>query len=124
MEVSLPKLFADPEAGRRHLAEVFGGMRWSWPHMRQVQQHESLYDLRDRLSELRVPLLVLAGAHDVLTPDRVRETAELAPDARYALFEHSGHFAQLEEPEAFVRTVEEFLGSPAPTGRGAPGDDQ
>jgi proline iminopeptidase len=113
IEVGFPMLFADPEAGRRHLREVFGDMRFSWPHSRQLRQNESLYDLRDRLPGLGVPLLVLAGAHDLLPPERVREIAELAPRAEYHLFEDSGHFAQLEEPAGLVRVVEAFLASPA-----------
>lgn len=112
LEVGFPALFADPEAGRRHLREVFGGMEFSWPHSLHVRQNESLYDLRDRLPELRVPILVIAGAHDILPPERVREIADLAPRARYVLFEESGHFAQLEEPEEFVRVVAEFLAAP------------
>lgn len=111
IEVGFPMLFADPEAGREHLREVFGGMRFSWAHSRQLRQNESLYDLRERLPGLEVPLLVLAGAHDLLPPERVKEIADLAPDARYVLFEESGHFSQLEEPERFVRVVEEFLAS-------------
>ena len=31
------------------------------------------------------------------------------PDAEYEVFESSGHFAPLEEPEAFVAAVTAFL---------------
>lgn len=112
IEVGFPMLFADPEAGREQLREVFGDMRFSWAHSRQLRQNETVYDLREGLPGLEVPLLVLAGAHDLLPPERVKEIADLAPHARFVLFEESGHFSHLEEPEKFVRVVEEFLASP------------
>ena len=41
--------------------------------------------------------------------DRVKEVADGIPDATFVLFENSGHFAPVEEPDAFVATVLEFL---------------
>ena len=37
------------------------------------------------------------------------EIAAGIPDARYELFEESGHFAPVEEPEKFVTIVKSFL---------------
>lgn len=69
-------------------------------------------DYRDVLHEIDVPTLVCAGAdekwRDVAS---VRYAAELVPDARFELFEESGHCITVEEPERFDRVLVEFLES-------------
>jgi proline iminopeptidase len=67
----------------------------------------------ERLAEIPTPTLVLQGRHDWVTPpalggDRLR--AHL-PDSDLVLFEQSGHFPFLEEPEAFRHAVSAFLTS-------------
>ena len=46
--------------------------------------------------------LVITGRHDLTPPAKGEEIAAGIPDARYELFEESGHFAPVEEPEKFV----------------------
>ena len=53
---------------------------------------------------------MIAGAHDLLPPSRVRVLADGIPGSRFVVFERSGHFAPVEEPEAFRQAVFEFLG--------------
>ncbi len=68
------------------------------------------YDVRRRLHEIRVPTLVMVGRHDWITP--VAAAEELAagiPGARLVIFEHSGHSPQVEESEAYLRVVREFV---------------
>lgn len=63
----------------------------------------------DRLHEIDVPALVVAGRHDVFTsfPQAYRIAGRL-PDAEVAIFEHSGHFPWIEEPDAFFATLREW----------------
>jgi proline iminopeptidase len=66
----------------------------------------------DRLPDLRrvkVPSLVLVGAHDYLTPKSAGLIQNHLPDARLALFADSGHAPHLDEPEAYFGTVTNFL---------------
>jgi len=63
----------------------------------------------DRLASLYVPTLVMAGRHDVFTSyPQSQRIASRAPDASLVLFEHSGHFPWIEEPDRFFSTVREW----------------
>lgn len=70
------------------------------------------YPLRDRLTEIKVPTLVVWGARDLLVPVRdAWEFGRLIPDATVVVYEDTGHVAMLERPAAFNALVAEFLGS-------------
>ncbi|MET9121179.1 alpha/beta hydrolase [Streptomyces sp. NPDC004528] len=68
------------------------------------------WDVRGTLGKVGIPALILVGRHDWICPVRWAEEmhAEIA-GSRLTVFESSGHFAHLEEPGAFVRTVTGFL---------------
>lgn len=106
-----PLLFADPEVGRETMPELYRDTGLSWRHSVYANQNV-LYDLTDQLPGVPVPTLVIAGAHDILPADRAEEIHRLLPDSRFVVFEDSGHFAPVEEPEKFQRVVYEFLGMP------------
>jgi proline iminopeptidase len=68
------------------------------------------YDVRDKLPALAVPTLVVVGRHDfICSPPFAEEIARAVPGAKLVVFENSGHFAHLEEPEAFRATVAGFV---------------
>jgi pimeloyl-ACP methyl ester carboxylesterase len=64
----------------------------------------------DRLGQIDAPTLLVTGAHDVMTsPPQARRIASRVPYARLELFEDSGHFMFLDEPERFVQLVGGWL---------------
>jgi pimeloyl-ACP methyl ester carboxylesterase len=66
----------------------------------------------DRLGEVRAPTLVLVGRHDPETPlPCSKELEEGIPDSALVVFEASGHFPFIEEPELVADTVAAFLSS-------------
>jgi 3-oxoadipate enol-lactonase len=67
------------------------------------------FDLHDRLAELRVPALVIAGRYDSGTP--VAATKALADGIAGARFEilEAAHLAPLEEIHRFTALLETFL---------------
>jgi proline iminopeptidase len=68
------------------------------------------YDLRPRLGEIRCPTLITVGRSDWITP--VEASEELAAgiaSARLEVFENSGHSPQIEEHDAWLKTVRGFL---------------
>jgi proline iminopeptidase len=70
------------------------------------------YDVRARLGEIRVPVLVIAGRHDWVTPvGESEQLAERIADAQLVVFEESGHMPFIEEQAAFVETVRRFVAS-------------
>jgi L-proline amide hydrolase len=67
------------------------------------------WDITDRLHEITAPTLLVSGRHDEATPLIVGQIHERIPGSRWALFEQSSHMPHVEEPEAFLETVEAFL---------------
>lgn len=68
------------------------------------------YDVRERLSEITVPTLVIAGAYDwVCPPAAARTIAAGIPNAEYLLVADAGHFVFSEQPERFTSAVAAFL---------------
>lgn len=69
-----------------------------------VSAHDRLY-----LAEL-LPTLIMWGEHDKIIPVEHAHAAHAAmPGSELALFEHSGHFPHVEEPERFLEVLTDFL---------------
>jgi len=68
------------------------------------------YDFRDRLDDVKVPVLLVWGREDNLVPVEDADGFErLIPDARKVIFDDTGHLAMLERPETFNDLAVEFL---------------
>ncbi|MBA3788520.1 MAG: alpha/beta fold hydrolase, partial [Actinobacteria bacterium] len=68
------------------------------------------FDASDRLGELAAPTLVQHGDGDVVVDPRNAEVlVDLIPDARLEVYPGCGHLFFWQEPERFVRELEEFL---------------
>jgi pimeloyl-ACP methyl ester carboxylesterase len=62
------------------------------------------------LGRIKVPTLLLWGESDrVVTPDYGRAYSRLVPGSRFELIERAGHHPEIEQPEAFVERVSQFL---------------
>jgi proline iminopeptidase len=73
------------------------------------------YDIKSALSSITCPTLVTVGRTDWITPvERSEAIARLVPDSRLVIFEKSGHSPQIEEAEAWTRTVRDFLAEVCP----------
>lgn len=88
-----------------------------------IQAHRILlkgWTVMDRLAEIRVPTLVMAGREDFLFPPESQvELAEGIAGARLEIVERAGHNPQMERPAVVMRVVREFLGL-APNAAPAP----
>jgi pimeloyl-ACP methyl ester carboxylesterase len=63
------------------------------------------------LPSITVPTLVLVGEDDTLTPPAESEAiARAVPDAALVRIAGAGHLSNLERPQAFEASVEDFLG--------------
>jgi proline iminopeptidase len=66
--------------------------------------------VEDRLADVTHPVLVLAGRHDRTCSVAAAEAMTAAlPDVEFVVFEHSGHMTFVEENEAYVAAVRDFL---------------
>jgi len=70
-------------------------------------------DLTMRLKEIRCPILVIVGEQDPATPlAMAREIRDNAPGSRLVVIPRAAHLANLEQPAAFTRALEQFLAGP------------
>ena len=69
----------------------------------------TMYELAAGLRTLRLPTLILVGEEDAPALEPSRFLARTIPNARLEVLPKTGHTLQLEEPEAFNRSVLEFI---------------
>ena len=110
LEDYFPTLCADPVRSRALVAEVFRDAQLSWPHAAYANDEMPTFDARALLAAVPVRSLVIAGSHDLLPSSRVKVLADGLPRAEFVVFERSGHFSPVEEPEGFKAAVYAFLG--------------
>ncbi|MFD1037338.1 alpha/beta fold hydrolase [Virgibacillus byunsanensis] len=68
------------------------------------------FDIIDKLPNVQVPTLVIAGRHDWITPvDENELIAEKIPNSEFVVFENSSHNVLKDEAEAFNDTILEFV---------------
>lgn len=71
------------------------------------------WSITDRLSEIRVPTLVMAGQQDfVYPPEAQHELANGIPGARLRLIDKAGHSPHDEQPDQVFAALAEFLPAP------------
>jgi len=68
------------------------------------------FDYRRDLKNLTMPVLIVAGRYDrVAVPKMQALYKEYCPQARFVMFERSGHNPQVEEKGAFYDLVKDFM---------------
>jgi pimeloyl-ACP methyl ester carboxylesterase len=74
-----------------------------------VSAHDRLY------LAARLPTLIVWGGRDRIIPLAHGTAArEVMPGSRLEIFERSGHFPQVEEPDRFITTLHDFLRTTQP----------
>ena len=111
-----PYLFASRSFAEQRLPEMYAEVGFSWDHSAYANLEQQSFDARESLAQITAPCLVVAGAHDMLPPARIKEAADGIPDSTFHLFEGSAHFAPLEETELFMSRLSEFLQGIAASG--------
>jgi 3-oxoadipate enol-lactonase / 4-carboxymuconolactone decarboxylase len=67
------------------------------------------YDVRERLGEIKAPVVAVAGAHDpTCPPDTVREIADGVQNGRLVVLESVGHQAPVEAPEEVATIISQL----------------
>lgn len=67
-------------------------------------------DFRKDLKNLKIPTLIVAGRYDgVSTPEYNIQYKTYMPQAKFVMFEQSGHNPYLEEPDKFYNLLDNFL---------------
>ena len=101
----------DPRGWSEFAANLAGhSTRGSALTMRGVQaQRPSLWDLTAEMARLEVPTLIMTGDedHPCLEPGILMKRT--IPSAALVVFPNTGHAVNLEEPDLFNRTLDEFF---------------
>lgn len=75
-----------------------------------IQRMMARIDASAVVQNLAVPLLVMVGDEDVLTPpEEARKMAALNPAAQLVVLPRTGHLPNLEQPQAFNDALHAFL---------------
>jgi proline iminopeptidase len=97
-----------------HVERLFGETVWSPAACARSRELMADCDVAARLDEIEVPALVLVGRHDVFCPPSQAERLRLGiPDSEMVVFERSGHYPFVEEPETFRGAVRSWLSAGA-----------
>lgn len=68
-----------------------------------------------RMGQIQCPTLVVWGRQDeILSPSYAEAFLKALPDARLAWIEECGHIPALEQPQALVNAIKEFVSTAAP----------
>ena len=103
-------LFYSPEKRDSFLAQVTPGV-FTKAVNQAVEQDVQRFDLNPELRKFKFPALVITGRFDInVAPSVAYKIHKAIPGSKFVVFERSGHLPFYEEPEAFVRSLEEFLG--------------
>ena len=75
------------------------------------------WTVMDRLGEIQVPTLVLAGRDDFqFPPEHQAELSAGIPNAQLEIIERAGHNAPSERPDQVIQAVREFMAAATPSG--------
>jgi proline iminopeptidase len=75
------------------------------------------WNVMDRLGEIKVPTLVLAGRDDFqFPPEHQAILADRLPNARLELIERAGHNAPTERSAEVIQAVRDFMATVTPSG--------
>jgi proline iminopeptidase len=99
MEIAHDLFSPGPRPKMRPEATIFG-------YSRLLQG----WTVMDRLGEINVPTLVLAGRHDFLfPPEHQAILADRIPNAHLEIIERAGHNPQMEQPGVVIQIMKRFL---------------
>jgi len=83
-------------------------------HERQITALLGRRDAAPLLATIRCPVLIGVGRHDAWSPpEQHAAIAAAIPQARYVIFEDSGHMAPMEAPQAVTGALTEWMLQPA-----------
>ena len=79
-------------------------------HRRSFKNLVPKYDVRSKLDSINVPVLIICGRHDWITPvSQSQLMHKMLPNSELVIFENSAHWVYVEEPQLFQETVRDWL---------------
>ncbi|PGS47991.1 proline iminopeptidase-family hydrolase [Bacillus sp. AFS041924] len=88
-------------------AEVYNIM-WG-PSEFHVTGNLKNFDCTSQLQDIQVPTMYTCGRYDEATPKSTEYFSKLTLNGKFHVFEKSAHMPYVEEPEAYVQVIRDFL---------------
>jgi proline iminopeptidase len=102
-----------PPSVERSMGSAFGAgpylTMWGPSEFGPVTGNLEGWDITDRLGEIAMPTLLTVGRHDEMWPSHMEDMRARMPNAELVVFEESSHMAFVEEPDAYMATMNRFL---------------
>ena len=67
------------------------------------------WDVKDRLKELRIPVLMIGAEHDTMDPKAMEEQSRLVQKGRYLHCPNGSHLAMWDDQQVFMTGVIQFI---------------
>jgi proline iminopeptidase len=110
MREYLTWLFYSPDKRDAFVAQI-GTSVYTKAVNEAVDHDVQRFDLNPEIRKFKFPTLVITGRYDInVAPSVAWKMHKAIPGSKFVVFERSGHLPFYEEPEAFVRALEGFLG--------------
>lgn len=68
------------------------------------------WSVQDRLKELKVPTLVIAGTHDTMDPEHMKKMSELVQNGSFLLCTNGSHMSMYDDQEVYMAGLIKFIG--------------
>lgn len=98
-----------PAAGNTSLSWELYRQMWGSHGEFVVDGNLASVEYLDRLPTIKVPTLILVGDHDQSDPAMSKEMQARIAGSQLVLLPNSGHMTFVDQPEMFVKAVNEFL---------------
>lgn len=94
----------------KHVSQIANAATYRLDTRKAILPTLRNYDVRQKLGNIQHPTLVIAGRHDWITSVAQAETlATGIPQSDFRIFEESGHYPFIDETDAFLRVVADWL---------------
>lgn len=90
------------------ILEKMKEMDWAryFANLEELSRHSA----EDLLSTIKVPVLLIAGEKDLMTPpEKAQEMASRIPGAEFLLVPGATHYAPVEEPQFIARAIDRWV---------------
>jgi proline iminopeptidase len=105
----LSMIFYSPEHRDAFLKQIGPGA-YTKEVNQAVTRDLAHFDLNPEIRKFRFPTMVITGRYDMnVAPLTAYRIHNAIPGSRFVVFEKSSHLPFTEEPDAFARTLEDFL---------------
>ena len=111
-----PAYFFDRSKGLAFAATMKDGSLHEAPSTMLFADLTKAYDVRAGLRGLNRPTLILHGHQDPMGDKTAEDIHALITSSSLVYLQKCGHFPWVEQPDAFRRAIDSFMGTPAARG--------